>query len=283
MRKHLAASFLAILLILFYAPLDVCISFDLERDPPAASEGKTSFRGIEEIPEVLKILEQHGTRGTFFVTGRVAERFPGQLKELDSLGHEIGVHGGFYHEEKLQGLSMDEQGKRISVTVGEIKDVTGKSPKGFRAPGHLYDENTILSLRDLGFIYDSSSVPSLGGWYLYGHPPYYPYRPYRLKGGVLEIPISPVLFDGNLDSLLAIQGESITKIELVWALLKSKLSRAPLVLYLHPGMMTDLENSPKNYRASRRRLEEFDRVLNFLDHFNVRYVTLEEVALEAKQ
>jgi hypothetical protein len=136
-------------------------------------------------------------------------------------------------------------------------------------------------LEDLNITYDSSVVPSLGGWYLYGHPLYAPSHPYFHRGAdVLEIPITPVLFDGNLDSLLAYQGTFITKTELFWAAFKAKVTGVPLVLYLHPGLMTDLENSPKDYRASAARLGDFEGILDFLGLFKPRYVTLEEIAKE---
>lgn len=279
MKKAAVVLILLILWIFMTLPFKVSISFDLERDPPLAMEGRTTFRGVNRVPEILGLLERHDTKATFFVTGRVVDRFPSLLNEIGSRGHEIGVHGAFYHDERLKGLSVAEQKEKIGSTAASIQNLTGRAPEGYRAPGHLFDENTILALHDLNFTYDSSAVPSVGGWYLYGHSLYTPAHPYfHGETGILEIPITPVLFDGNLDSLLAYQGTLLTKIELSWAVLKAKVGGAPLVLYLHPGMMTDLENSPKNYRASTSRVHQFEEILSFLDLFNPRYTTLEETA-----
>ncbi len=282
-RMKTAVLLLVFIWAFFAAPLTVSISFDVERDPPAASDGKTSFRGVEGIPLILDILEKHDVKATFFVTGRVADRYPDILSEIYSHGHEVAVHGAYYHDEPLSGLPSERQEEKILATVKAVWNVTGRTPVGYRAPGHLYDDGTLLALRNLNMLYDSSAVPSIGGWYLYGHPLHTKAHPHIHKTGIVEIPTTPVLFDGNLDSLLAYQGVTVTKVELIWTVLKSKFSRSPMVLYLHPGMMADLENSPKNYRASNKRLEELDRILNFLDKGNVKYVTLEEVALGVKQ
>jgi hypothetical protein len=280
MKKAVVVSILVILVFLTL-PLDVSISFDLERDPPAATGGEAEFSGIEQIPYILDVMENHGVKATFFVTGRVVHRFPDVINEIDNHGHEIGVHGSFFHDERLKGLPRSEQREKIMATITSIENLIEKAPKGYRAPGHAFDENTIFSLEDLNITYDSSVVPSLGGWYLYGHPLYAPSHPYFHRGAdVLEIPITPVLFDGNLDSLLAYQGTFITKTELFWAAFKAKVTGVPLVLYLHPGLMTDLENSPKDYRASAARLGDFEGILDFLGLFKPRYVTLEEIAKE---
>ena len=41
------------------------------------------------VPLVLELLAQHGVRATFFVPGRVAERYPGRIDEIVAAGHEL--------------------------------------------------------------------------------------------------------------------------------------------------------------------------------------------------
>jgi peptidoglycan/xylan/chitin deacetylase (PgdA/CDA1 family) len=268
------------------SPLYVSISFDVERDPSAVNYGETSFWGIEKVEDILEVMDRHDARGTFFVTGRVADRFPETLKSVEERGHEVGAHGGFYHEEKIAGLPMEEQKSRILQTKIKIESITGGKVIGYRAPGHRIDKGTIQALEELGFAYDSSVVPSIGGRVLYKHgilSPDVPYHPRRdnpfLPGNmdILEIPLTPVLINGNLDSLLAYQGEAVTKVELIFAVLKCMIKKKPLVLYLHPGMMTDYPNEPPNYRYGEYLIGEFDDTLTFLDLFGARYVPLEEI------
>lgn len=273
-------------LFILNSPLYVCVSFDVERDPPAINYGLTSFEGIEKVPDILEVMDRHNARGTFFVTGRVVERFPETVKHIEQRGHEVGVHGGFYHDEEVAGLPAEEQKAKISRTKMRIENVTGKRATGYRAPGHRIDKHTILALEELGFAYDSSVVPGIGGRILYKHGIFSPDTPYHprtddplLPGSadILEIPLTPVFIDGNLDSLLAYQGVTVTKIELFLTAVKYKIKRRPVVLYLHPGLMTDLPNEPLNYRSGEHLIGEFDDALTFLDMLGARYVPLEEV------
>ncbi len=284
----LSAVTLIIMFLVFivYAPLMVSVSFDVERDPPLANMNDVTFRGVDEIPFILDILEKHDVKATFFVTGRIADRYPEVLGKIVKEDHEIGVHGGYFHDKIVKGLSMVDQRGMIKETYDLIETSTGKAPRGFRAPGHLVDSSTIEALDDLSFLYDSSVVPSIVGWYLYGHSFYSPDRPYhpapenvfgRGISSIVEVPLSPVFLNGNLDSLLGYQGVIITKVELFIAVVDSKLTGTPLVLYLHPGIMTDLPNTPKNYRAGRELQDEFDDVLYFLDIFNPEYVIMDKL------
>lgn len=286
--KIVGLSLIALALSLFAlnSPLYVSISFDLERDPPAINYGRTSFEGIEKVPDILDVMDTHGAMGTFFVTGRVVERFPETVQSIEQRGHEVAVHGGLYHDENIAGLPREEQKAKILQTKMRIENITGGEVVGYRAPGHQIDARTLLALEGLGFVYDSSVVPSIGGRILYNHGAFSPDAPYHprkddpfLPGSmdILEIPLTPVFINGNLDSLLAYQGVAITKVELILAAVKCKIRRKPMVLYLHPGLMTDLPNEPLDYRSGEHLIAEFDDTLAFLDLFGARYVPLEEI------
>ena len=54
----------------------------------------TTCRGIDEgMPRLLELFEQEQVRGTFFITGDIARRFPGTVAAIRDGGHEIGCHG----------------------------------------------------------------------------------------------------------------------------------------------------------------------------------------------
>jgi len=269
------------------APLLVCVSFDVERDPPAINRGQVGFKGVEAIPGLLEVLDSHGVEATFFVTGRVAQLYPGTLRAITERGHEVAVHGGYYHDEPLWEPPVQGQATLINATTASIEAVTGIKPKGYRAPGHRITPATMAALESLGFVYDSSVVPSLAGSFLYGHPfyspegPYYPDHQDIFSPGemtVLEIPITPVFLNGNLDSLLAYQGEALTGFELFAKAVECRMKRRPLVIYLHPGHMVDLPNEPSNYRTGNHILHGLDRMLVLLDIMGAEYAPLEEVA-----
>ncbi|MBU2559540.1 polysaccharide deacetylase family protein [archaeon] len=276
----------ALLIFILSSPLYVSISFDVERDPTQANRGGESFEGIEVVDSLLDVMEEHGARGTFFVTGRIVERFPKTVKIIGTRGHEVGAHGGFYHDEVIAGLPVALQKEKILETKTQIENVTGERVLGYRAPGHRLDENTLLALEELGFEYDSSVVPSIGGRALYKHSIFSPDAPYHpnkgspfVRGdmGMLEIPITPVFINGNLDSLLAYQGAAITRVELLLAALECKIKKKPMVLYLHPGMMAGTSDEASSYRGGEYLISEFDAALTFLDLLGARYVALEEI------
>src|SRR5690606_16810957 len=43
-------------------------------------------------PQVLDILKEYGVKGTFFVTGNNAERYPALIKRIVDEGHTLGNH-----------------------------------------------------------------------------------------------------------------------------------------------------------------------------------------------
>jgi peptidoglycan/xylan/chitin deacetylase (PgdA/CDA1 family) len=55
---------------------------------------------------LLRLFEQHDTRGTFFILGWVAERYPNLVREIQRAGHEIGCHS--YWHRLVYELTPDE-------------------------------------------------------------------------------------------------------------------------------------------------------------------------------
>src|SRR3954469_10427960 len=55
---------------------------------------------------VLELFARHGAKGTFFVLGWVAKKFPRLVQEIARAGHEIGSHG--YSHKRLHILTPDE-------------------------------------------------------------------------------------------------------------------------------------------------------------------------------
>lgn len=47
----------------------------------------------EETPRVLDLLEQHGARALFFVSGLQARQHPELIREIAARGHGLGLHG----------------------------------------------------------------------------------------------------------------------------------------------------------------------------------------------
>jgi polysaccharide deacetylase family protein (PEP-CTERM system associated) len=109
---------------------------------------------------LLDLLEQHNTRGTFFVLGWVADRHPQLVKTIAKAGHEIGCHS--YHHRLVFNLTPDEFKEDTLRAMRVIEDVLGISPKLYRAPSYSIVSKSLWALdilAELGFTHDSSIYP----------------------------------------------------------------------------------------------------------------------------
>ena len=62
-----------------------------------ASWDRYESRVSRNTNELLEIFDRANVRGTFFVLGWVAERFPSLVRRIADLGHEVASHG-FHHQ-----------------------------------------------------------------------------------------------------------------------------------------------------------------------------------------
>lgn len=125
-------------ILCFIAPLFHRVSFFL----PIISRGKKGAKGValtfddgpdpEVTPRLLELLARYGVKGTFFVTGTRAERYPEIIKEILANGHSIGNHS-YSHSPflMLKGLAVLQ--REITATQ-RILSQFGIVPLTFRPP-----------------------------------------------------------------------------------------------------------------------------------------------------
>jgi len=89
-----------------------------------------SLTGASE--SILKTLEKHGVRATFFVVGENAEKNPENVKRKAELGCEIGNHT---YSHKYYGKDVTK--KEIVKCSNTIENITGSRPTIFRATGGI--------------------------------------------------------------------------------------------------------------------------------------------------
>src|SRR5215831_18531709 len=84
------------------------ISIDVEDWPQSTWERTLPIteRAVENTRRVLRILREEKVRATLFVLGKLAERFPHVVKEIQADGHEVASHGHGHVE--IAQLSPDE-------------------------------------------------------------------------------------------------------------------------------------------------------------------------------
>lgn len=225
------------------------LSFDLEywytaelvcRFAPDEKEDQV----IEAVYPLLELLDKYDTKATFFVLGKLAEKYPELIKEIANNGHEIGSHS--YSHKTLHELGMKNFEDEIEKTNGILKSITGISPLGFRAPTFSIDNTNKWALEILakhGYKYDSSVFPVKTN--LYGVPdaPVFSYCPSRgditvhdPNGPIIEYPLSVI----NIGKNIPIAGGFYLRL-LPISFLKSAISRVNMkrsvVIYMHPWEM----------------------------------------------
>lgn len=130
--------------------------------------------------EIMKLLNKHNTKGTFFVLGDVGKRNPDLIREIYSEGHEIASHGMSHRP--LWDLDKDSFAKEMDEFDTLLKNIIGKSIqiKGYRAPSFSLDNSTRWALdvlKERGYLYDSSVFPFKNMLYGLDGAPLEIYRP----------------------------------------------------------------------------------------------------------
>jgi len=136
---------------------------DESRDAGAATEAEIAAAGprVERnLRRLLEILDETGTRATFFFLADVATRHAALTREVAALGHEIACHGLRHVPVALR--EHEEVRDDVRRARATIEDVTGTAVRGFRAPCFVREEKDLWLLDVLaesGFAYDSSWLP----------------------------------------------------------------------------------------------------------------------------
>ena len=128
------------------------------REGDATPRFSSSTRGLELLAELLDDL---GIRGTFFLEAVTAQQISKRAELRDLLArHEVASHG--WSHEDLTGaytkieMSEEEVGETIDDAAAMIERLTGRLPRGFRAPYQHVDEAVHRVLTKRGYWYDSS-------------------------------------------------------------------------------------------------------------------------------
>jgi peptidoglycan/xylan/chitin deacetylase (PgdA/CDA1 family) len=80
----------------------------------------------------LDILDTHSAKGTFFVTGINASKYPSIVREIADRGHEVANHT--YSHPKQYLSSPKELYQEINSTNDLLEQISGQKPASFRPP-----------------------------------------------------------------------------------------------------------------------------------------------------
>jgi polysaccharide deacetylase family protein (PEP-CTERM system associated) len=209
---------------------------------------------------LLDIFAEYEVRGTFFVLGWVAERFPALVRRIALAGHEIASHG-FAHR-----LIYDQTPAAFREDVrrakGVLEDAGGRIVNGYRAPSYSITPRSLWALDVLleeGYRYDSSIFPIRHDRYGIPVSARSPYVIERSTGTLVEVPGSTATA-GPFN--LPIAGGGYFRILPYWwtrwgiARVNQVEGRAA-VFYLHPW-----EIDPEQPRLRAGRLSSFRHYRN---------------------
>jgi peptidoglycan/xylan/chitin deacetylase (PgdA/CDA1 family) len=154
----------------------------LARDPASAEQPGARSQylfgervGLELILDALARLD---VPATFFVPGRVAERFPERVAEVVAAGHELAHHG--YTHRPVTALSRDEEEAEL-VRGLEALGAFGAPVVGYRSPSWELTDASLELLGAHGLRYSSNFMDDV--------------RPYVHPGGIVELPVQWILDD----------------------------------------------------------------------------------------
>ena len=185
--------------------------------------------------KILDLFDLHGVKGTFFIVGWTAERFPGLVKDIAERGHEIGCHS--YWHKKIYNLTPEEFRQDTKKSKAILEEITGQPVLGYRAPTYSITKKSLWALdilEELGFKWDSSIFPTVHDNYGIPDAPRFEHKlpSHELK----EYPISTAIFLGRR---IPISGGGYFRLFPYWfsryALRRiNEQESKPFVFYLHP-------------------------------------------------
>lgn len=224
------------------------LSFDIEEwfhlVGVEAMADRSQWDGFERTVEplsdrILGLLDEYGVKGTFFVLGWVAKRYPGLVKRIADAGHEIGSHS--YEHREVYDHTPGSFREDLKRSIGVLEETSGQRVLGFRAPSFSLTKGCEWAwdaMLDLGLRYDASVFPvarAHGGYALPGSDRVQMTTP---TGRTIEALPMSVMRLPLVNKRIAFSGGGYFRV-LPWWLVKHGFAQhdhagRPAVLYLHP-------------------------------------------------
>lgn len=194
-------------------------------------------RVVPNTRRVLRLLEEYGVRGTFFILTWNAERHPQLVEEIAKAGHEVATHGYAHRLVYEQGKDLYRQDLERSQQI--LARILGRPACGYRAPSFSVTTQSMWALDvmlETGIEYDSSIFPVQDS--LYGIPgalrfPFVIHS--RGERELVEFPMTTARFAGRN---LPLGGGAYLRVlpyhYMRWGMRRVNREGHPAVVYLHP-------------------------------------------------
>jgi polysaccharide deacetylase family protein (PEP-CTERM system associated) len=162
------------------------VTFTIDLEDPAGLYAPDG-RHVALTRRLLDFCGEAGCRATFFTVGRVAETTPQLVRDIAARGHEIAYHS--HDHVPLTEENPDRFSRETRADKDRLEQLCGKPVIGFRAPCFSLTPQSVWAvdaLRELGFLYSSSIMPT--GASLYGFKTA-PRAAFRWPNGLIEFPL----------------------------------------------------------------------------------------------
>ncbi|KAF2166804.1 hypothetical protein M409DRAFT_66373 [Zasmidium cellare ATCC 36951] len=108
------------------------------------------------VPRLLALFDrlQISDKVTWCIPGHSIETFPSQTRAIVASGAEIALHG--YAHESARQMTGQQERDVLEKCISLVEGLTGKRPRGYRAPLYQLSERTISLLQEYDFLWDSS-------------------------------------------------------------------------------------------------------------------------------
>ena len=164
-----------------------CVTFDVDADSlirtarPEDAELRLQpvsmgrYGPTVAVPRILDSYRRLGLTQTFFMPAWVMQAYPATVEAILKDGHEIGHHS-WCHEDPMHH-SDDREAELFERALEVHLAMTGRKPRGYRAPVYSITPPMLARLIEHGFLYDSSLMADD-----------LPYLLDTAKGPLLEMP-----------------------------------------------------------------------------------------------
>jgi polysaccharide deacetylase family protein (PEP-CTERM system associated) len=187
---------------------------------------------------VLDLFDEVGIRGTFFILGWVAERYPGLVREIVARGHEPACHS--YWHRLIFKLTPEEFREDTRRAKAIVEQAGGTEVTGYRAPSFSVTRASAWAAETLiecGIRYDSSIFPVRHD--VYGIPDA-PRRPFWIEtpsGKLLEYPMTTFRLGAGGPNL-PVAGGGYLRLFPFWytkvGVRRARREGLPVISYIHP-------------------------------------------------
>lgn len=184
------------------------------------------------MSKILKILDRHGVKATFFFLGWIADRYPDAVSEVARAGHEIAIHG--YAHRLIYTQSPSEFEMDLVRALRAVRKAYDGPILGYRAPTFSIRADTLWALdiiKKLDFRYDSSIFPIKRGRYGIADVPN---APHEIADGLIEFPMSTMPLLGRRLPVCGGGYLRLYPLELTCRAITRLNRRQPAIVYLHP-------------------------------------------------